>query len=282
VTPKKVQKKRGGQRKHWAEKARVWVWYCYVKGRSDYSDYALDNEFAWTENGKASRSNDDDRPRTFECIRKFSRKPAGRDPRWRDINELVLTVDQAPIFNGTRAVYMSKFWYLLQEQSLTISSVQLEVEQILETNRLVRIDTRKSEFFSKMIDKHGQEYVFDRCLELSLNQMNDELSGIVLTWLLYLQTEPIHNLHVRKVIESIADNQLDVFFGSYYTNTDHLNNYSKAIDALLNLKLDMSETNMGGYGFLETYGVWPIIPLSMIDTISEKDLFSINFKPLIF
>lgn len=164
-------------------------------------------------------------------------------------------------------------------QRLTISSVKLEVEQILETNRLVRIDTRKSEFFSRMIDKYGQEHVFDRCLELSLNQMN-ELSGIVLTWLLYLQTEPIHNAHVRKIVESIADSQLEQFFKSYYPLADHLTNYSKAIDALLNLKLDMSDTNMGGYGFLETYGVWPIIPLNVTDTISENDLFSINFKQL--
>ena len=281
MTPKTVEKKRGGQRKHWAEEARVWVWYCYVKGRCGWSDYVLDYEFAWTEEGKASRSKDDDRPRTFEWIRKCARKPAGRDPRWRDINELVLAVDQDPIFNGTRAVYMSKFWDLLQEQRLTISSVKLEVEQILETNRLVRIDTRKSEFFTKLIDKYGQECVFDRCLELSLNQV-DELSGMVLTWLVYLQTEPIHNMHVRKVIESIADNQLDLFFKSYYPNFDYLNNYSKAIDALLNLKLDMSEPNMGGYGFLEIYGVWPIIPLNVITSISEKDLFSINLKPLIF
>lgn len=281
MTPKKVQKKRGGQRKHWAEKARVWIWYCYVKGCCNYSDYALDNEFAWTESGKASRSKDDDRPRTFECIRKFSRKPAGRDPRWRDINELVYAIDQVPIFNGTRAIYMSKFWDLLQEQRLTISSVKLEVEQILEANRLVRVDTRKSEFFSKMIDKYGQEYVFYRCLELSLNQMG-ELHGIVLTWLLYLQTEPIQNANVRKTIESMADSQLDLFFKSYYPSFDHLNNYSKAVGALLNLKLDMSETNMGGYGFLETYGVWPIVPLNMVDSISEKDLFSITFKPMVF
>lgn len=281
MTPKIVKRKRGGQFKHWAEEARVWVWYCHIRRRSGWSDYVLDYEFAWTDEGKASRSKDDERPRTFEWIRKSARKPAGRDSRWRDINELVVAVDQHPLFNGTQAIYMSEFWDLLQEQTLTLNHVNLRVEQMLETNGLVRVDTRKSGFFSELIEKYRSDDVFDRCLMLSLYKV-DELPAIVLTWLLYMQTEPTHNGSVRKIVESIADNQLEHFFNRYYSINDHRTNYSNAVDALLNLKLDMSESNLGGYGFLETYGVWPIVPLDMIDSITENDIFPINLKPLIF
>lgn len=274
MTPNSVKRKRGGQRKHWAEEARVWIWYCHIKRHGDWSDYALDNEFAWTDKGKATRTEDSLRPRTFEWIRKKSRKPAGqdRDKRWRDINELVLAVDQHPDFNGTLAVYRSEFWHLLQEQTWAPIDVKWYVEQLLETNNLIRIDPRKSVVFSDLIKKFGRDQIFDRCLLLSLRKV-DELTAISLTWFLYLQAEPRQNASIREIVESIADSQLDRFFRRYYSLDDHLNKYSKAIDALLNLKLNMTESNIGGYGFLETYGVWPIIPSDLQNTISEDHLF---------
>jgi hypothetical protein len=279
VTPNLIKRKRGGQRKHWAENARVWAWYCNIKNRCDWSDYVLDYEFAWTDEGRASRADNDDRPRTFENIRKHSRKPAGRDIRWRDIDALVMAIDQHPLFQGTREIYMSEFWDLLQLTTLTISDVKVKVDKILESKGLVRVDTRKSKEFSELIEKHGQEHVFDRCLMLSLKKL-DGLSAITLTWLLYLQTEPIHNSAFRKIVLSIADNQLDYFFSRDYSIKDHLSKYSDAVDVLLNFKLDMSKRNFGGYGFLEVYGVWPIVPLEMVGSILDDDVFSINIKDL--
>lgn len=279
VTPNSIKRKRGGQRKHWAENARVWAWYCNIKNRCDWSDYVLDYEFAWTDEGRASRAENDDRPRTFENIRKHSRKPAGRDMRWRGIDDLVVAVDQHPLFQGTREIYMSEFWNLLQKTTLTISDVKVKVDEILEQKGLVRVDTRNSREFSKMIEKYGQEHVFDRCLMLSLQKL-DELSAITLVWLLYLQTEPIHNASFRKIVLSIADSQLDNLFSRYFSINDHLTKYSNAIDVLLNFKLNMSERNFGGYGFLEVYGVWPIIPSEMVGYTLDDDIFSINIKNL--
>jgi hypothetical protein len=42
----------------------------------------------------------------------------------------------------------------------------------------------------------------------------------------------------------------------------------------------MSKRNFGGYGFLEVYGVWPIVPLEMVGSILDDDVFSINIKDL--
>lgn len=277
MTPNLIKRKRGGQRTHWAEKARVWAWYRSIKNRCDWSDYELDYEFAWTKKGQASRTRSDDRPRTFENIRKHSRKPAGYDIRWRGIDELVMAVDQHHLFKGTRKIYISEFWDLLQVNTLKISVVKLKVDKILELNGLVRVDARKSKEFSELIDIHGQDLVFDRCLMRSLKKL-DDLSAIVLTWLLYLQTEPIHNASFRKVILSILDNQLDIYFSRDYTTGDHLTKYSDAVDVLLNSRLDMSKKSYGGYGFLEVYGVWPIIPLEMEGTTLDDDIFSINIK----
>jgi len=279
VTPIKIKRQRGRQRNHWAEKARVRAWYCSIKNRCDWSDYGLDYEFAWTEKGKASRTKNDDRPRTFENIRKHLRKPAGRDMRWRGIDEIVMAVDQHPLFQGSREIYISEFWDLLKLTTLTISDVRVKVDKMLDSTGLVRVDTRKSKEFTELIEKHGQEHVFDRCLMLSLKKI-DELSAIALTWLLYLQTEPIQNASFRKIILSIADNHLDIYFSRDYTIEDHLAKYTDAVDVLLNFKLDMSKKSIGGYGFLEVYGVWPIIPLEMVGSTLDDDIFSINIKNL--
>jgi len=73
VTPINSQKKLGGQKKHWAEKIRTLVWYYEIKKRSiNLSDYRLDYLFAWTDDGVASRSKDDNRPRTVDARLKMT------------------------------------------------------------------------------------------------------------------------------------------------------------------------------------------------------------------
>lgn len=267
-------KKRGGQRKHWAEKARVWVWYHEIKQRGDWSDYSLDYEFAWTDESMAARSSDY-RPRTFEWIRKSARKPAGQDPRWRGMHDLVVAVDQHPLFHGTQTIYMAEFWDMLQEQTFTPSIVQMRIDRLLHTNDLVRINPAAATEVAKLITKYGREQVFDRCLMLSLRKV-DSLSGMALVWLLYLQTEPVQNWRFREILESIADKQLDVFFSHYFLLNLHLTYYTNAIHMLQHLRLDMSERPLHGYGYIETIGTWPILPQELINSISEDQLFSLD------
>lgn len=266
-----MARKRGGQRKHWAEQARVWVWYREIKRRCDWSDYQLDQAFAWTEEGQANRSTDH-RPRTFEWIRKSARKPAGRDQRWRNMSALVAAVEQHPLFQGTQALYDAEFWDLLQAPTLTPDNVQMRIDRILGVNGLVRIDPPKVPAIAAMVAKHGNEPVFDRCLRRSLNGM-DSLSGMALVWLLYLQTEPAHNWPIRAVIETIADKLLDDFFGGYFPLPAHFEYYTNSVQTLLQARLDMSERQIHGYGYLEVVGIWPILPEELSGSISENDLF---------
>lgn len=266
-----MKKKLGGQNTHWAEKVRVLVWYYEIKKRCNWTDYVLNYEFSWTEEGKSFRS-PTHRSKVFEWIRKCARKPQGRDRRWHGMDGLVAAVEQHHLFIGTQVLYTSKFWEILQQQTWTPNDVKKRVEQLLETNDLVRIDPRKSQVFSDLINKYGREQIFDRCLMLSLNGI-DKMSGMMLAWLLYLQTEPVHNSSFRVIVESIVDKQLDDFFSRHFSLDEHLTYYTNAINALLNLKLDLSERGFVGYGHLESYGVWPIIPIELSDTISENHLF---------
>ncbi|MGZ8984434.1 MAG: hypothetical protein ACXW11_10850 [Methylotenera sp.] len=269
-----MKKKRGGQRKHWAEKARVWVWYREIKRRCHWSDYVLDHAFAWTEEGEAARSIDC-RPRAFEWIRKIARKPAGQDPRWRGMPALVAAVDQHPLFHGTQALYMAELWDVLQEQTSTPGIVQMRIDRLLQSYGLVRINPDTAVAITKLIEKYGREQVFDRCLMLSLRRM-DSMSGMALVWLLYLQTEPSHNWRFREILESIADKQLDDFFSYYFSLDLHLTYYTDAIHTLQHIRLDMSERPPYGYGYIETIGTWPILPEDLIDSISAEQLFALD------
>ncbi len=270
-----MKKKRGGQRKHWAEKARVEVWYREIKRRCDWTDYALDQEFAWTDEGKATRSSNDHRPRTFEWIHKSARKPAGRDPRWRGMDDLVAAIDQHPLFQGTQALYMAELWDLLQEQTSTPSIVQMRIDRHLQSNGLVRVDPDTVLRIAGLIAKHGRESVFDRCLMLSLKRMGS-MSRLALVWLLYLQTEPSHNWRFRAILETMADKQLDNFFDHYFSLDLHLMYYTDAIHTLQHIRLDMSERPLQGYGYIETIGTWPILPQELIETISAEQLFYLD------
>ena len=266
-----MKKKRGGQNKHWAEEARVLTWYFEIRKNCNWSDYRLDFEFAWTEEGEKHRSTAD-RPRTFEWIRKSARKPAGRDKRWRDMDNLVAVVDQHPLFHGTQAIYMSPFWDLLQEQNPSARAIQRRIDQLLGVSGLIRVNPMLDANLTLLIEKYRLESVFDRCLMLSLRTM-DKLSGITLTWSLYQQTEPAHNWKIREVLEKIVDKQLDDFFEHYFSFTQDLDYYSNAIGVLLHSKIDTTERDPDGYGQLEIVGTWPIIPRTLLGKISEGHLF---------
>jgi hypothetical protein len=270
-----MKKSRGGQRKHWGEEARVWVWYQDIKRRSGWSDYKLDYEFAWSEAGQAVRDETDHRPRTFEWIRKEARKPKGRDWRWRGMEDLVSAVDRNPLFTGSATLYHSDLWGLVQRLAIDIDYVNGRMTSLLEQYSLERIDPRRHLHLANIITKHGDESVFDRCLHLSLRQM-DYVSGIVLVWLLHLQAEPPANWRFRSMLADHADSMLDQFFRLYFPLDLHLTYYTDAIHTLEQSRLDYtSRRSSAGYGFLETMGTWPILPMDMVPTVTAEQLFAI-------
>ena len=215
-----MKKKRGGQYKHWAERAKVWSWYREIKRSCDMTDYQLDYEFAWTEYGLTKRGRGKDRPRIFEWMRKTAREPEGRDQRWRNMAEIVAAVDQHPLFTGTKAIYDSDLWYLLQHPLIRPEEVQKRLDGIFKTYDLVRVDPRLPGVMASLTRKHDETYLYDQCLGRTLNRM-DYLSRISLVWLLFLQAEPSSNWRFREKLESRADRLLDNFFGFYFgPNTD--------------------------------------------------------------
>lgn len=267
-----MSKPRGGQSKHWAEKARVQSWYSEVKRRCNWSDYMLDNEFAWTEEGQASRVPDDPRPRTFEWIRKASRKPRGLDARWRNMDDLVVAVEQNQLFKGTVALYNADLWNLLQDTAPEIDVVENRIDRLLKANGLIRVPPERVAANELLLNEYGRISFFDRCLVLSLSRM-DRLSQIALIWLLFLQTEPPHNSAFRAIVESIADKLLDEFFADYMP-ARHLDYYASAVGVLLQSRLDLSKRRAVGYGFVETLGTWPIIPMKLLGKLTEDDFIS--------
>lgn len=263
-----MTKLRGGQEKHWAEKVRVWTWYFAVKRIHQWSDNALDREFAW----RSKICMSDDRPRIFEWIRRSARQPAGRDPRWKSMSELLLTVEAHPDFKGTQVLYESEFWDLLQETLVTPKLLKQRIEKSLEAHNLVRSDPITISGLSELIEKHGLGPVFDRCLKLSMRQM-DGLSGLILAWSVYVQAQPTQNNEVRTVVESIVDKKLDAFFRTYHPD-DKFNFYGDSLKALLQTRLDLSGSAADGYGYIETVGRWPILPKNLAGGVSEQNLFA--------
>lgn len=284
-------KQRGGQKKHWAEEARIRTWYQAVKLRG-WADYKLDDEFAWTDEGNALRQEDkgkskelrsgktEHRPRIFEWIRKEAREPQGRDNRWHAIEGLVSVVDAHPLFVGTASLYHSELWDLLQNTLIKPSEVQSKLDELLETHGLLRIDPRRLGPVADIIAKYGDEQVFDRCLHLSLRRM-DYLSGIVLAWLLHLQTEPPANWRFRAMLADIVDQRLENFVGRYFPLESPENYSTDAIHTLERARLDMdSDHRLSGYGFLETMGIWPILPKDLVSTMTAEQLFANMLVPL--
>lgn len=269
-------KKRGGQRKHWAERARVWTWYHEIKRRGDWSDYLLDYEFAWTEEGKAVREDAEHRPRTFEWIRKKARKPKGRDWRWRTMDDLVAAVDAHRLFKGTEALYRSDLWDLLQRPLIPPDEVLARTDRLLKTHGLVRVDPRRHDNIANLIAKHEDKVVLDWCLRLSLRRM-DYLSGIVLIWLLYLQAEPPANWRCRSLLADLADSMLDQYFDFYFPLNPGRTYYTDAIHTLEQSRLDLSSARpLRGYGFLETMGIWPILPQDRVASMDEEQMFTVE------
>ncbi len=269
VTP--FKKKRGGQPKRWSEEARVLIWYRYIKSKCDLSDYCLDKLFAWTENAQVEISTDD-RPRTFEWIRKKARKPRGIKNKWRTMDHLVDAVDQDERFHGSKTLYHSYFWTLLQKSTQSIKEISSQFEGLLQKYQLVRINPDISPVLCVLFDKYGKQSVFDRCLSLSIKQM-DQISGITLVWLINLMARSPQTHYIRETTEYIFDKNVDDFFGMYFRDKLHFAYYTNAIEIFINAKIDGLSADVAGYGYTEVMCEWPTLPRNMIEELSENTLY---------
>lgn len=266
------KKKRGGQSKHWAEEARVWTWYRYIKSRCDLSDYVLDKLFAWTENMQNEMSTDD-RPRTFEWIRKKARKPRGIKNKWRTMNHLVDAVEQDERFRGAKRLYHSYFWTLLQKTTHPLKEITSQIDSLLQEYQLVRISPDVSPVLIALLNKHGKQSVFDRCLSLSIKQM-DWISGITLIWLISLIARSPQTQYIRETTEYIFDKNIDDFFGMYFQDKFNFEYYTRAIEIFINSRIEGLNSDVAGYGYTEVMSELLILPRNMIKSISEKNLYT--------
>lgn len=189
--------------------------------------------------------------------------------------ELVVAVEQRPLFEGTQALYEADIWDLLQETAPTLEIVQSRIDRLLQANRLVRVPPTKLSAEKDLLLVFDSESLFNRCLELSLREI-DRFSRIALVWSLYQQTEPAHNWQIRAVLESIADDLLDDFF-AYYIPDWHLDFYTDAVRILQQTRMDLSAQEYSGYGSLNTMGTWPVIPQELVGKLTESHL-----RPVIF
>lgn len=181
------------------------------------------------------------------------------------------TVDRDPRFAGTKALYDAEIWGLLQYEALAPDAVQTQVERLLAANRLTRVPVERAYTDAPAsIREFGPVTLFDRSLRLSLVRL-DRLAGIELLWLLYLQTEPPRSASYRIVVEEILDRELDHFFADALPDR-HLVYYDEAISVLLGTRLDLSPTSGGGYGYMETLGVRPVVPIDMLGNLTRDTL----------
>ena len=136
-----MNQKRGRKKKSLAEYTRMALWYNEIKSRCRWSDAKLDREFAWKIEGEDKAA---DRPRYFEWIRKKSRMPRGNH-KWRNMEEIVSAVEKNPLFKGTKTIYDSPLWDLLEDRNANLRSTRKIVNRCLENAGLVRLEGMASD-----------------------------------------------------------------------------------------------------------------------------------------
>jgi len=244
-----VKKKRGGQRRHWADKARILAWYFEVKGRCDWSDYELDMEFAWKPEVDDKSRSTDNRPRVFEWIRKKARKPSA-SIQWRSMEELLDAVENHPQFQGTKQIYESGFWSLAKIVNPSPGDIENLVANLLSKHGLIRINPIQEPELSMLVQRKGITSVLNQCLSVSLNEM-DHFSQLELLWALYLQAESAPSWEIRSLLESFFDERADIYF-QRYLQKQHWDFYVKAINGLRGTRLNLPSSvgqvydNFGG------------------------------------
>ena len=267
-----MDKKRGGQPKHWSEIARIRAWHGAVKrlGGSHLINNALDSEFAWRDQEKRARGDSVEsslRPRMFEAIESKDRAPSGRNILFRGMRELTDAVEKNPIYLGTQDIFLANLWDLFNESVVSPRLTQERIESILHEFSLVRCDPDHIPGMPQLISKHGAISVYGRCLIAAGRKMG-RFKYIELLWSIYIQLESSFSHGYRAFVESLIDEELQTLFDELFPS-DPQNFYLDAVDALLAVRLDLRELRIGGYGNLEFEARWPIISEKMLQGIKE-------------
>jgi len=272
-----MARQRGGQQKHWAEIARIQMWYEQVKHRG-WSDYRLNQEFAWSDTIQPQDRERNERPRTFEWIRKKARAPKGRDSRWRGMADLVAAVDRHPEFETTKAIYEAEMWTVFQENNPTADTVQDRIDRILSSYGLVRLPMDEIASDGKSLDKDslivriGERQFYEGCMRIAMARLN-RFDQITLCWSLYLQTEPAHCSMMREVLLEILDGLLDVFCNEFLQNHYDFY-YERTLDAILTTRLNLEPAPATAYRHLEKVGECAVIPVELAGVITLEHLLS--------
>ncbi|MFZ6780420.1 hypothetical protein ACO0LD_26620 [Undibacterium sp. Ji83W] len=132
---RKEPKAKGSPKKDLVERLRVTLWYLDVKQRRGWSDYRLDQEFAWvTDRDLRSGS---DRLRVFETVRRRRVVPSSGDRLKRSF-DLISRVDSHADFAGTEELFNSPFWSLLKGDPMDLPEAKEFVSHLLPKHKLHR------------------------------------------------------------------------------------------------------------------------------------------------
>lgn len=170
-------------------------WYWYIKSRTNLSDAKLDILFAEDESGRKYTSAD--RPRIFESIRKNGTTPSNGSHRLRKFN-LIDKVDAHPDFSGSKNVFTSPFWDLLQLSPIDPDKNNKILDICFKKLNLTRLDYGHQYFWDFMDvpfdpnDKQGISpyYIsdFEHIFHKAINFIPESLDLLALIGALYRES----------------------------------------------------------------------------------------------
>jgi len=272
-----MPKKRGKPSKSWFQKLRIFLWYRSVIDGTGLNNQELDAKFAWKNDEAIEFRSSADRPRIFENIGKKLQEPLGKDSSFRNMPELVSAVGLEPNLAGTRAIYDSILWDILDQKAISPEFIEEQINVILERYCLERrpldevVDSPES--YRAIQKKYDASHIYLTFLDGSILTMEmDTLTSISLMWLLFLQNEPSYNYQIRSALQGRLDQVLDKFFYKL-DDTGIFDFYLQAIPTLLASKVDLSRCQIYPERF-EEEGSWLIVPTALIGKIGD-DFFPI-------
>lgn len=202
------------------ERLKPKFWYWYIKSRTDLNDAELDVLFAEDENGRKYTTAD--RPRMFESIRKHGTTPSDGSHRLRRFN-LIDKVENYPSFSGSKNIFTSPFWDLLQSNPIYLDKNNEILEASFKRLNLTRLDFDHKYFWDFMdvpFDSNDRKGIsphlisdFEHIFNLAICNISDNLDLLALIGALYREsclTFQLENAIVlSRYFEMLADGCLN-------------------------------------------------------------------------
>lgn len=177
------------------ERLKPKYWYWYIKSRTDLSDAKLDVLFAEDESGRKYSSAD--RPRIFESIRKNGTTPSNGSHRLRKFN-LIDKVDNHPSFTGSKNIFTSPFWDLLQSSPINLDKNNEILNTLFKRLNLTRFDFGHKYFWDFMdvpIDQNNRQGItphfisdYEHIFTKTISNIPDSLDLLALISALYRES----------------------------------------------------------------------------------------------